>query len=46
MAATTKKDEIEAKQIYRYQVKNWAEYDRALVNRGNLTIWFDETSIA
>jgi hypothetical protein len=27
-------------------VKNWAEYDRALVNRGNLTIWFDEASIA
>lgn len=25
---------------------NWAEYDRALVNRGNLTIWFDEASIA
>ena len=30
----------------RYQVKNWAEYDRALVNRGNLTIWFDEDSVA
>ena len=29
----------------RYQVKQWAEYDRALVNRGNLTIWFDEASI-
>ncbi|MBI4740463.1 MAG: IS5 family transposase [Betaproteobacteria bacterium] len=24
---------------------NWADYDRALVNRGNLTIWFDEASI-
>lgn len=35
-----------AKPKYRYQVRNWAEYDRALVNRGNLTIWFDEASIA
>jgi len=23
-------------------VTNWAEYDRALVQRGNLTVWFDE----
>jgi hypothetical protein len=29
----------------RYRVTNWSEYDRALVNRGNLTIWFDEASI-
>ena len=46
MAARAKKDESVAKPKYRYQVKNWAEYDRALVNRGNLTIWFDEASIA
>lgn len=44
MAARTKVDESQAKPKYRYQVKNWAEYDRALVNRGNLTIWFDEAS--
>ena len=29
----------------RYKVTNWAEYDRALVNRCNLTIWFDDASI-
>ena len=29
----------------RYRVTNWSEYDRALVNRGNLTIWFDEASV-
>ena len=46
MAAKTKIDESTAKAKYRYQVKNWSEYDRALVNRGNLTIWFDEASIA
>ena len=46
MAAKTKIDDSPAKAKYRYQVKNWREYDRALVNRGNLTIWFDEASIA
>ncbi len=30
---------------YRYPVTNWAEYDRARVNRGNLTIGFDEARI-
>lgn len=27
----------------KYRVTNWPEYDRALVRRGNLTIWFDES---
>ncbi|WP_049770122.1 IS5 family transposase [Calditerrivibrio nitroreducens] len=46
MAARTKIDERRAKPKYCYREKNWAEYDRALVNRGNLTIGFDEASIA
>ena len=46
MAARCKIDESAGKQKHRYRVTNWAEYDRALVNRGNLTIWFDEASIA
>ena len=46
MAAKTRIDDSPVKAKCRYQVKNWAEYDRALVNRGNLTIWFDEGSIA
>ena len=29
----------------RYRVTNRSEYDRALVNRGNLTIWFDDESL-
>ena len=29
----------------RYRVTNWSEYDRALVNRGNPTIWFDDESL-
>jgi hypothetical protein len=46
VAAKTRIDDSPAKAKYRYRVKNWAEYDRALVNRGNLTIWFDEDSVA
>jgi hypothetical protein len=30
---------------YRYRVTNWAEYDRAWVNRGSLTVWFDEETV-
>jgi len=25
-----------------YRVRNWKEYNRSLINRGNLTIWFSE----
>jgi len=32
--------------IFRYRVPNWSEYNRALVRRGQLTLWFDETAIA
>jgi hypothetical protein len=31
---------------FRYEIRNWPEYDRALVRRGRLTLWFDETAIA
>lgn len=29
-----------------YRVRNWSEYDAALVNRGSLTIWISEDAIA
>jgi hypothetical protein len=29
-----------------YRIRNWSEYSKALVNRGSLTVWFDEDSIA
>ena len=45
MAARTKLDVIPEKEKYRYKVTNWADYDRALVNRGHLTIGFDEARI-
>lgn len=28
-----------------YQIKNWKQYNRALINRGNLTLWFSEDAI-
>lgn len=29
----------------KYRIRNWSEYNKALVNRGSLTVWFDEKSI-
>ncbi len=31
---------------FRYKVRNWPAYNRALVRRGQLTLWFDEAAIA
>jgi hypothetical protein len=31
---------------FRYKVRNWSEYNRALVRRGQLTLWFDESAVA
>jgi len=31
---------------FRYKIRNWPEYNRTLVRRGQLTLWFDETAIA
>ena len=32
--------------IVRYRIRNWRAYNRALINRGRLTVWFDEQTIA
>jgi hypothetical protein len=29
----------------RYRIRNWREYNGALINRGRLTVWFDEHAI-
>lgn len=29
-----------------YRIRNWAQYNRALIERGSLTIWVDEAAIA
>jgi hypothetical protein len=30
----------------KYRVKNWASYDRALVRRGDVTVWLSPEAIA
>ena len=37
---------VKAAQVFRYRIRNWPEYNRALINRGRLTMWFDEHAIA
>lgn len=29
----------------RYNIRNWSDYNRALIKRGSLTLWFDEKSV-
>src|SRR4029453_19346316 len=31
--------------VFRYRIRNWHDYNRALINRGRLTVWFDEQAI-
>ena len=33
-------------QVFRYRIRNWCPYNRALINRGRLTVWFDEQAVA
>jgi len=33
------------KKKQRYKIRNGKEYNQALVNRGNITLWFDEEVI-
>jgi hypothetical protein len=35
-----------AAHVSRYRIRNWREYNRALINRGCLTVWFDEQAVA
>jgi hypothetical protein len=32
--------------VFRYRSRNWRTYNRALSNRGRLTVWFDEQAVA
>jgi len=31
--------------VFRYRICNWREYNRALIKRGRLTVWFDEQAV-
>lgn len=28
-----------------YRLRNWKDYNRSLINRGNITLWFDEKTV-
>lgn len=36
---------MKKKQKHRYRVRNWREYNAALVRRGSLTVWLDEAAL-
>jgi len=40
------KSRVHPKYKTKYRVSNWADYDRALVQRGNITLWISEDAIA
>jgi hypothetical protein len=43
---SSKRSRIHPKYKTKYRVRNWGSYDRALVHRGDLTIWFHDDAIA
>jgi hypothetical protein len=43
--AARRKSNVTPKFKTKYKVKNWATYEAALRNRGNITFWFDEEAI-
>jgi IS5 family transposase len=40
------KSRVHPKYKTKYRVSNWADYDRALVQRGDITLWISEDAIA
>ncbi len=40
------KSRVHPKYKTKYRVSNWSEYDRALVQRGEITLWISEDAIA
>ncbi len=32
--------------IFKYRIRNWPDYNRALVRRGSLTFWIDEQAVS
>ena len=45
MSKVSKEERFETKNKDIYRVRNWAAYNEALVNRGNITLYFDEEGI-
>jgi uncharacterized protein YggL (DUF469 family) len=45
MSKVKKDERFEVKDKDQYRVKNWSIYNKALENRGNITLYFDEEAI-
>ena len=46
VASSEQRGTVEApRKEQQYRITNWPEYDRALVERGNITLWFDKEAI-
>ena len=43
---STKRSRVHPKYKTKYRVGNWPEYDRSLVQRGNITLWMSPDAIA
>ena len=39
------KSRVHPKFKTKYRVNNWAEYDRSLVQRGNITLWISDDAV-
>ena len=39
------KSKVHPKYKTKYRVNNWAEYDRSLVQRGDITLWISDDAI-
>ena len=40
-----KKDKLPSPKKSKYRICNWKEYNKSLVNRGNITFWFNEEAV-
>jgi hypothetical protein len=45
MAKTSPDKTAETQPKAKYRVKNWSAYNQALIQRGSLTVWFDEEAL-
>ena len=43
---STKRSRVHPKYKTKYHVANWPDYDRSLVERGNITLWLSPDAIA
>ncbi|MFT5167306.1 MAG: hypothetical protein ACI8P3_002543 [Saprospiraceae bacterium] len=43
--ASKSDEKKETKQKHKYKVTNWPSYNKALVGRGDITIWIDEAAV-